>query len=163
MYSKKIDHKNRLFKTRFFPASFTPKHRFQNSVYLGIGGNVGDTMRLFARLIHFLHRDRLLELVESSPILKNPPFGYLQQNDFYNAVIKVTTPLEPKMLLNHLLHIEHQFRRKRPFKDAPRTLDIDILFYNDLSMEDRRLIIPHPHWYKRDSVVIPLRMMRGLL
>lgn len=150
---------NYLYKTTLFPYS-SEKYRFDNIVYLGIGGNIGDTKRRFDKLFWFLKRDRVVDIIESSPILKNPPFGHLDQNDFYNAIIKVSTSLSPQRLLNYILRVEKRFGRKRSFKDAPRTLDIDMIFYNDRVMKSKRLTIPHPHWYKRDSVVIPLSMMK---
>jgi 2-amino-4-hydroxy-6-hydroxymethyldihydropteridine diphosphokinase len=93
---------------------------------------------------------------QTSSILKNPPFGYLNQAFFYNAVMVLQTNLLPRQLLRHLQKIEKRFRRKRSFKDAPRTLDLDILFYDTLAIETDELSIPHKEWYKRESVLIPL-------
>lgn len=149
---------NRLYKRLHFP-SITKSYRFDNIAYLGIGGNMGDTKRLFEKLFWCLQRDRTIDILETSPILKNPPFGYLDQNDFYNAVIKISTLLEPKKLLTYLQGIERRFGRIRSFQNAPRTLDIDIIFYNDLAINSKFLILPHPHWHKRASVVIPLHCM----
>jgi len=151
---------NSLYKTTLYPRS-SEKHQFNNVVYLGIGGNIGDTKRLFDKLFWFLKRDRVVDIIETSPILKNPPFGYLDQSDFYNAVIKVSTFLTPQRLLNYILRVEKRFGRKRSFKDAPRTLDIDMIFYNDRVINSKSLMLPHPHWHKRDSVLIPLSMMKG--
>jgi len=150
---------NYLYKRELFP-HFVKKDQVDNIACLGIGGNIGDTKRLFDKLFWFLKRERVVDIIETSPILKNPPFGYLNQNDFYNAIIKVSTTLSPQRLLNYILGVEKRFGRKRSFKDAPRTLDIDMIFYNDRVIKSKKLTLPHPHWYKRDSVVIPLSMMR---
>ncbi len=129
---------------------------------LGIGGNIGDTMRRFEHLYIFLLKSPFVTVVETSPVLKNPPFGYLDQDDFYNAVVDICTPLQPMQLLQYLLQVEHYFGRKRSFANAPRTLDIDILFYEDRKMDTSRLTLPHPHWKKRESVRLPLEKMKGI-
>lgn len=128
---------------------------------LGIGGNIGDTVRRFEHLYNFLLKSPFVTVVETSPILRNPPFGYLDQDDFYNAVIDIRTALQPMLLLRYLLRVERHFGRKRSFANAPRTLDIDILFYEDRKMDTPRLTLPHPHWRERDSVRLPLEKMKG--
>jgi len=158
VYSKNLGKDNRLIKRLYFPWR-TQEVCGQNIVYLGIGGNVGDTLRLFDKLFWVLQRERRVRIIETSPILKNPPFGFLEQSDFYNAVITISTSLEAKKLLRMLLGIERRFGRKRSFKDAPRTLDIDMIFYNNLTMQSTLLTLPHPHWHTRASVVIPISLM----
>ena len=64
--------------------------------------------------------------------------------------------MQPKELLAYLMRVEKYFSRKRTFKNAPRTLDLDILFFDNRVVNTPKLIIPHPHWQERDSVVIPL-------
>ncbi len=123
---------------------------------LGIGGNIGDVKRRFNHLFFYLKRSSLVDIIETSPILKNPPFGYLEQDDFHNSLIIVKTCLRPKALLRYILTVEKRFSRKRSFPDAPRTLDIDMIFYEDVQMDSKRLTLPHPSWEKRDSVLIPL-------
>ncbi len=158
MYSRNLGRGKRLIKRLCFPWR-AKEVCVENIVYLGIGGNVGDTLRLFDKLFWLLRRERVVRIVETSPILKNPPFGFLEQSDFYNAVIAISTSLEAKKLLRILLDIERRFGRKRSFKDAPRTLDIDMIFYNNLTMQSKSLTLPHPHWHKRASVVIPISLM----
>ena len=123
---------------------------------LGIGGNIGDVKRRFNHLFFYLKRSSLVDIIETSPILKTPPFGYLEQDDFHNSLIIVKTCLRPKALLRYILTVEKRFSRKRSFPDAPRTLDIDMIFYEDVQMDSKRLTLPHPSWEKRDSVLIPL-------
>ena len=128
---------------------------------LGIGGNIGDVKRRFNHLFFYLKRSPLVDIIETSPILKNPPFGYLEQDDFHNSLIIVKTCLRPKALLRYILTVEKRFSRKRSFPDAPRTLDIDMIFYEDVQMDSKRLRLPHPSWEKRDSVLIPLSCLRN--
>ena len=143
-----------------------PYHAARNSsmryrALLGIGGNVGDVLRRFEHLFLYLKDSPFVHLLESSPILKNPPFGFLAQDDFLNATLLVETDLTPKQLLRYLLWVEKRFGRKRLFKDGPRTLDIDMIFFDDITMESRELTLPHPAWMKRASVLIPLSMMEN--
>jgi len=128
---------------------------------LGIGGNVGDVLRRFEHLFQYLKTSRFVTVLETAPILKNPPFGYLDQDDFYNSLILVETNLTPRALLRYILRVEKKFGRKRLFKDGPRTLDIDIIFYENVKMDTKVLTIPHPEWMNRASVLIPLSKMKN--
>lgn len=161
MLKRVLDDNHTLIQHGHFPFR-TLREKEGSDVYLGIGGNVGDVVRRFEHLFVYLDRSRKVNIVETSPILKNPPFGYVEQPDFYNAVLHITTHLTPKALLRYILATERRFKRKRLFKDGPRTLDIDILFYQNVTMESDVLTIPHPGWSKRASVLIPLSYMKGL-
>jgi len=123
---------------------------------LGIGGNIGDTRRRFNHLFYFLKKSSTIDIIETSPILKNPPFGYLEQKYFYNSLIIVKTCLNSKALLRYILHVEKKFGRKRSFADAPRTLDIDMIFYENEILNTKVLTLPHHGWRERTSVIIPL-------
>jgi len=127
---------------------------------LGIGGNVGDVLRRFSHLFVSLKRENRITIVETSPLLKNPPFGFLEQDDFLNGLILVETDMTPRQLLHYVLRVERRFGRKRLFRDGPRTLDIDLIFYDDITMESPELTLPHPGWMQRSSVLIPLAKMR---
>ncbi len=141
-----------------FPACFADKGRGA-LVVIGIGGNVGDTARRFERLMRYWRSSRGLVPVETAPVLKNPPFGFVEQNDFLNTVAVVRTALPPKALMRYLLEVERRFGRVRSFPNAPRTLDLDILFYADRRIHDERLSVPHPRWRERESVTLPLRWL----
>ena len=130
--------------------------RKKHKVTIGIGGNIGDVRKQFKRLFLMLLSDSRFIIQETSPILKNPPFGFLEQSDFYNAVIVLYTDLSPIESLNEFQRYEYRFKRKRSFQDAPRTMDIDIIFYDDISIDTKRLTIPHKGYKNRDSVLIPL-------
>ena len=128
-------------------------------VTLGIGGNIGNVKRRFNKFFLVLQQDSRFHIIKTSPLLKNPPFGYLEQDDFLNALLVIKTNLSPIYLLNQMQRYENRFGRKRSFKDAPRTLDIDIIFYDKIQIKHKRLIIPHPNWKERDSIIIPLKFL----
>lgn len=107
--------------------------------------------------MQILKNNPRISLKATSPILKNPPFGFLDQPDFYNGVIAFETNMSPRELLRYGLYLEKRMKRERTFKNAPRTLDIDIIFFNDLKIEEKDLVIPHPFWSERESVVKPMR------
>jgi len=157
---KKIDNKHTLFYQKNYPYHCKKKSQKPYQATLGIGGNIGNVRRRFNHLFIHLKKSPYLDIIESSPILKNPPFGYLEQEYFYNALLIVKTCLKPKALLRYILLVEKRFGRKRSFQDAPRTLDIDMIFYEDVQMQSPKLTLPHHGWRDRSSVLIPLLMMK---
>ncbi len=126
---------------------------------IGIGGNIGDVESRFVRVVRHFMKSSLLNPLRSGPLFRNPPFGFTDQPDFINSVILIETDLDPHGLLRYLLWVERRFGRKRSFPNAPRTLDLDIIFFDNLRLESRRLTLPHPHFAERDSVLIPLGCM----
>ncbi len=155
----------RWVQMRHFPhRSLHPRYRTApHDALIGIGGNLGNVSGRFARLFAYWSRSRRVEIVATSPILINPPFGYREQPEFYNAVVHVHTPLDPQELLRYILYTEKRFGRKRTFPNAPRTLDLDLIFYDRRRIETSRLCLPHPFWCVRDSVVMPLQKMKGTI
>jgi len=151
-----LDSDNRLFFQENYPFLSKKKSTKPYQSLLGIGGNIGDVRRRFNHLFYHLQKSPFVDIVETTPILKNPPFGYLEQAYFYNSLIIVKTCLTPKALLRYILHVEKKFGRKRSFADAPRTLDIDMIFYEGVKMKSKTLILPHHGWQDRSSVIIPL-------
>lgn len=150
----------KLERIAFFPFLRSANPAFKHTVVVGIGGNEGDVKKRFVALFRFLQNDRRFFVVETSPILQNPPFGYCEQNDFYNAVMVMQTSLHVRTVLKTLLHVEKLFGRKRSFKNAPRTLDLDIIFFDTLKRKQKHLTLPHPHWAERLSVIIPLVLLK---
>lgn len=159
LIKKSLNTVHTLIQTKNYP--FQGKEKGGKKVLLGIGGNIGNVLRRFEHLFIYLNRSSFLRIIETAPILKNPAFGYIEQANFYNTIIAIETKLKPKALLTYLLRVEKTFGRKRFFINAPRTLDIDILFYEKVEMESQVLTLPHPAWSKRDSVLVPLSYMRG--
>ena len=151
---KKLNLSETLLFTPHFP--YNTKSKGGYKVILGVGGNMGDVLRRFEHLFWYFKHSPFLRICETSPVLKNPPFGYTRQDDFYKAIVVVETRLTPKVLLRYLLDVERRFGRKRSFKDAPRTLDIDMLCYEDVRMQTKGLTLPHMGWDKRRSVLVPL-------
>ncbi len=156
---KQINEQLVLFYTNLFPTKLNSCSNKSHIVTLGIGGNIGNVKQGFHKLFKMLNSDGRFSIISTSPILKNPPFGYLDQDDFKNAIIVVATDLSPHATLGAMQRYENRFKRKRSFKDAPRTLDIDMIFYDNKMINTKDLIIPHPHWYKRESVIIPLGLL----
>lgn len=145
-----------IYRSECFPFKKKSISLKQHTATVGIGGNVGDVKRRFHRLFISLKRDKRVELLQTSLILKNPPFGYENQEDFFNSIIVLKTSMNAKDFLRYLLHLEAKFGRKRSFKDAPRTLDLDLIFFDNLCINTINLTLPHPHWHERESVTIPL-------
>ena len=158
MIKREIQPNHTLIQTKLYPSSYAHKGGYQ--ALLGIGGNVGDVVRRFNHLFWYFRRSAFVHVIQTSPILKNPPFGYTRQDDFYNSLLLVETTLQPKALLRYVLKVEKVFGRKRLFKDGPRTLDIDIIFYENVTINTDALTVPHPGWFKRASVLVPLSYMK---
>ncbi len=144
-----------LYSDNCFPSTFV-QQKLRYEAVVGIGGNVGDVRRRFRHLLVRLRREMGVRLLATGPILKNPPFGYLKQDDFYNSVLLLSTSMQPRAFLRFLLRLEKKFGRRRSFANAPRTLDLDLLFFDGRVIQKPDLVVPHPHWHERESVVIPL-------
>ena len=123
-------------------------------VYLGIGSNLGDREPNLAKGLESLSQQVTIERVSS--IYETEPVGYLEQPWFLNMVCCGTTQLDPFELLAFAKGIEGQLGRVPSFPNAPRPIDIDILFYDDRVVETENLIIPHPRIEERAFVLIPL-------
>ena len=156
----KITGARRFSKCLFFPKVFDFKPGFQNSVILGLGGNIGDVKKRFNGLYFKLSRDSRFHIVENSALLINEAFGFKEQADFTNAVMLVQTSLAARQILKITANLEKRFGRVRSFKNAPRTLDIDILYFSGRSRNDARLTLPHPGAQSRASVILPLGTMK---
>lgn len=150
----------KLFHFSNFPKIFNTYSKKKHFVTIGIGGNIGNTKRIFDNLVLCLNKDSRFAIIETSALLLNPPFGFLKQNYFLNGIILLKTNLCPKDLLKSMQRYENKFGRKRSFRDAPRTLDIDIIFFDNKKINTKNLVIPHKNWANRESVIIPLKRMK---
>ncbi len=157
---KTLSDKLTLFKTSNFP--YTSKYNSPKKylVTIGIGGNIGNMKKTFDKLFLSLMQNKKFDILETSPLLENPPFGFLEQNDFLNGIIALKTNLAPNEFLKIMQRLEIRYGRKRSFQDAPRTLDIDIIFFDNKKINTEKLIIPHKDWANRESVIIPLNYMK---
>ena len=135
--------------------------------YIGLGSNLEDPRSQLQRAFVDLAGLPDTRLVEHSSLYRSAPLGSpdqpglsnqpnLCQPDFVNAVAKIETALAPQDLLQALLRIEHEHGRKRTFRNAPRTLDLDVLLYDDLQLHEHGLTIPHPQMHRRAFVLQPL-------
>lgn len=125
-------------------------------VYLSLGANLDQPIVQIQRAIGLLNTLTQTTLIQTSSLYRSAPYGYIDQPDFINAVAAINTLLTPDNLLNALLEMEHQFGRTRTFKNAPRTLDLDILLYDQLIIDTPHLTLPHPRMHERAFVILPL-------
>ncbi len=126
-------------------------------VFISLGGNVGNVRNNFDKAITEITKN-IGAVIKQSSLYKTAPWGYKNQNDFLNQLICVQTSLTPQEVLKNLLSIETGMGRNRDKdnKNAPRTIDLDILFYGDRILTDDHLIIPHPRLHLRNFILIPL-------
>ncbi|MGM0519542.1 MAG: 2-amino-4-hydroxy-6-hydroxymethyldihydropteridine diphosphokinase [Campylobacterota bacterium] len=160
---KKLSKNLTIFKTPNFPFKSSKVSNKKHLVTIGIGGNQGDVKKTFNKLFLYLNSNTKFDLLISSPLLLNPPFGYLNQNEFLNGIIQLKTNLSVNDFFKIMQRYEHRLKRKRSFKDAPRTLDIDIIFFHNKQINTKKLTIPHKAWAKRESVTIPLKYITKVL
>ncbi|TDX48801.1 2-amino-4-hydroxy-6-hydroxymethyldihydropteridine diphosphokinase [Orenia marismortui] len=125
--------------------------------YLGLGTNVGDredNLRQAISLIKDFPQTKVLLL---SKIYETEPWGYTEQDNFLNMCLKLETTLSPYQLLAECQAVEKELKRKRKVRWGPRTIDVDILLYDNLNLSEEDLTIPHPRIAERNFVLIPLR------
>ena len=120
--------------------------------YVGLGANLGDREATMRRAIELLGD----EVVAVSTFRETDPVGYEDQPAFLNAVACLETTLSPRSLLEALLGIEAELGRSRTFRNAPRTIDLDLLLYDDLVIGEPGLEVPHPRLHERAFVLVPL-------
>ncbi len=123
---------------------------------VGLGANLNDPAAQVDYALAELDRLPATRLVARSGLYASAPVGYVDQPDFVNAVAQVETTLSPRALLLALLDIEHRHGRERSFRNAPRTLDLDLLLYGDARFHEDGLSLPHPRMHQRAFVLLPL-------
>ena len=146
-----------------------------HKVYLGLGSNLGDKEENIRKAIALIG-ERVGEVVRQSSLIETEPWGYESENKFLNGVIFVETNLSPRQLLKATQKIERELGKKKVhatkrsqdsslftlhsslYKDRP--IDIDILLYDDLTVDEPDLKIPHPLMQERDFVMIPLTQIK---
>jgi len=124
--------------------------------YVGIGSNLEDPVRQVRKASDELDRVPHTRVVKKSSLYRSAPMGHTEQPDFINAVAQLETGLPAERLLAELQEIEARHGRKRSFPNAPRTLDLDILLYGELSLDLPSLKIPHPRMHERAFVLRPM-------
>lgn len=125
-----------------------------HKVYLALGSNMGERQKNIFRAIELL-REKVSQ-IKIGGIYETTPFGYTDQGDFLNTAIRGEASLSPQELLDFVKVVEKQIGRIDRFRWGPREIDIDIIFYDDIVIQNNRLEIPHPRAHERDFVLRPL-------
>lgn len=126
------------------------------TAYIGIGSNLGDRVGQCESAITEILKTDQNKLLAKSSFFETKPLGYTSQDWFVNGVIKIETELEPLRLLRALKRIESRLGRQETFRWGPRTIDLDILFFDEKEIRTEELQIPHPRLQERQFVLIPL-------
>lgn len=127
-----------------------------SSIYLSLGSNLGDRKVNLEKAIGKL-REKGIQVVQASSIYETEPVDVPDQPYFLNLVCQVKTEVEPETLLKVCQDVESEMHRVREKSKGPRNIDIDIIFYDQRIVEKPLLKIPHPAWYRRNFVLIPLQ------
>lgn len=127
-----------------------------HTAYIALGSNLGDKEANLRLGVEGLRSTRGCRVEAVSDFLVTAPYGGVEQDDFLNGAMKIRTLLTPHELLERLHEIEREAKRERVVRWGPRTLDLDILLYDDLILDEEELHIPHIEMYKRDFVLKPL-------
>ena len=124
--------------------------------FVGLGSNLSDPYNQVLRALRALDSLPYTRVLARSSLYRSAPIDYLQQPDFINAVAKLETELSPRALLDALLGLERDNGRTRDFRNSPRTLDLDVLLYDNLQHHEHGLTLPHPQMHRRAFVLRPL-------
>ena len=128
----------------------------ENSAFIALGSNMGNRYDTLCKAITRLKNHPKINLVNYSSVYETDPVGYTNQDLFLNMVIEVETDLGAMDLLEICLKIELELGRKREIVWGPRTIDLDILLFNQENIETERLVVPHPRMLERAFVLVPL-------
>jgi 2-amino-4-hydroxy-6-hydroxymethyldihydropteridine diphosphokinase len=129
----------------------------ENKIFLGLGSNLGERLINLKNAVEKINELNSCNVVSSSSVYESSPYGNIEQPNFYNSVIEIESGLSHQELHKNIKEIEIELGREATEnKWAPRIIDIDILFYNQLIYKEDYLIIPHPEILKRDFVIVPL-------
>jgi len=126
-------------------------------IYLGLGSNLDDRRMNLAQCLKTLNFSSKIKLIKISSVYESEPYGFANQPWFLNMVIEIETNLEPLQLLQFTQQIEKQLGRKKTNHWGPRTIDIDILSYNNIIFRHPMLNIPHQQLHLRQFVLLPLK------
>ncbi|MBB6479502.1 2-amino-4-hydroxy-6-hydroxymethyldihydropteridine diphosphokinase [Spirochaeta isovalerica] len=127
-----------------------------HTAYIALGSNMGDRMDHLSRALKLMDASEGCRVSRVSSIYETEPYGNTDQDRFLNGAAEVRTVLSPGALMNRLLEIEAELKRERTVHWGPRTIDLDILFYDDIVSSDPHVIIPHPGIQDRLFVLRPL-------
>lgn len=128
----------------------------KNFAYVALGSNKGDRLGYFRQVVDFIKQDNKCSIINISSVYETLPYGVKDQENFYNAAMKITTNLDMHELLVYLKSLEQEVGRMSTMRWGPREIDLDLLFFNDVVYEDEKLTVPHKEIIKRDFVLVPL-------
>lgn len=130
--------------------------RNRHRAFLGLGGNIGDPRDAMASALSAVDEDTQTVIVRVSSLYRTPPWGKTDQPDFLNAVAEVETSRSPRALLDLCLAVEAALHRVRAERWGPRSIDMDILLFDDMTLDEEGLQVPHPRMLDRAFVMLPL-------
>ncbi|MCY6370803.1 2-amino-4-hydroxy-6-hydroxymethyldihydropteridine diphosphokinase [Clostridium ganghwense] len=130
--------------------------RSWHKAYIGVGSNLGNKEENIKGAIERINLSGLTKVIKVADMYETKPVGYIEQDDFLNTVLEIKTLLDPRELINILLGVEKDLKRERIIKWGPRTIDLDILLYDDIVTNFEEAIIPHPRMHERMFVLKPL-------
>jgi len=130
------------------------KNQKMTEVYIALGSNLGDRLKNLISAVDYLKDIGMLQALGG--LYRSDAYGFTEQPDFYNSVVSLKTSLAPVILLDRLKEIERKLGRKKGVRWGPREIDLDIIFYGQLILNRRELIIPHPDFHNRKFVLMPL-------
>ena len=124
-------------------------------LFLSLGGNLGNTREIFEGAYPLIEK-KIGKISVYSSVYQTEAWGPIPQADFLNQVLLVSTALQPQACLTEMLAIEKEFGRERKERWGPRTLDLDILYYSDITIAEEDLTVPHPRIAERKFILTPL-------
>lgn len=127
-----------------------------NKAYLGLGTNMGDRLDYINSACKILSNNNNIDITNKSKLYETKAWGYTDQADFLNLCLEIETSLDEYELLKVCQEVEQQLNRERIIRWGPRTIDVDILFFNDIILDNENLSLPHPRISERAFVLIPL-------
>lgn len=130
--------------------------RTRRKAIVALGSNLGDKKSNLDNAIKIIGDNKLCKVIKTSSYIKTEPWGYKEQEEFLNAAIEVETLLSPNELITLLLEIEKKLKRERVLKWGPRTIDLDVIFMDNIISNDEDIILPHPRMHLREFVLEPI-------
>ncbi|MBC7958302.1 MAG: 2-amino-4-hydroxy-6-hydroxymethyldihydropteridine diphosphokinase [Vallitaleaceae bacterium] len=127
-----------------------------HTAYIALGSNLGDKLQNLEQAIAIINKAPHNKVINVSKWYETEPVGYLEQDLFLNGALELKTLLTPKELIQFLLDIEKQLGRERTIANGPRTIDLDVLLYDECITSFEEIIVPHPRMHERAFVLLPL-------
>lgn len=126
-------------------------------VYLSLGSNMGQKVDYLDKAVDYLKKNDFIHMVKVSSYYQTDPVGYEDQDVFVNIVVELETDLSPYKMLDLCQQIENDLDRVRLIRWGPRTIDVDIVLFEDIQLDEAVLTIPHPRMHERAFVLVPLK------